>query len=309
MPLIMNGVTIPTNVANVLNYNGTNITSVIFNGTNVWTQSLNFTANLTISSHTTYYNIRTALISAGWNQSTPVVATVTVNSGVYVYATSTGSYAMETGSLPSGSTLSIVNNGFIIGCGGGGSSSGGPALNINYPCSIRNNSYIAGGGGGGGTESNGFGHSGGGGGGAGQSGSPGGAGGGGGSYTAEFDGYDYTYVRTAGSGGRQLPGSGGNGSSDYGNAGGGGAGGGGGGTHRGQNTNGGSGGSGGAGGGGGSSGAMGAYYSACGGGGGWGASGGYSKSGAAPGGGGKSVNLNGNSVTWLANGTRYGSIS
>jgi hypothetical protein len=40
MPLIMNGVTIPENVANVLNYNGTNITSVIFNGTTVWTQSL-----------------------------------------------------------------------------------------------------------------------------------------------------------------------------------------------------------------------------------------------------------------------------
>ena len=40
MPLIMNGVTIPENVANVLNYNGTNITSVVFNGTTVWTQSL-----------------------------------------------------------------------------------------------------------------------------------------------------------------------------------------------------------------------------------------------------------------------------
>ena len=40
MPLIMNGVTIPTNVANALNYNGTNITSVIFNGVTVWTQSL-----------------------------------------------------------------------------------------------------------------------------------------------------------------------------------------------------------------------------------------------------------------------------
>lgn len=40
MPLIMNGVTIPTNVANVLTYNGTNITKVIFNNTEVWAQSL-----------------------------------------------------------------------------------------------------------------------------------------------------------------------------------------------------------------------------------------------------------------------------
>lgn len=40
MPLIMNGVTIPTNGANVLIYNGTNITKVIFNNTEVWAQSL-----------------------------------------------------------------------------------------------------------------------------------------------------------------------------------------------------------------------------------------------------------------------------
>ena len=40
MALIMNGTTIPTNVANVLKYNGTNITTLIFNGTTVWAQSL-----------------------------------------------------------------------------------------------------------------------------------------------------------------------------------------------------------------------------------------------------------------------------
>lgn len=40
MPIVVNGTTIPENVANVLNVNGTNITSVMCNGTTVWTQSL-----------------------------------------------------------------------------------------------------------------------------------------------------------------------------------------------------------------------------------------------------------------------------
>ena len=40
MPLIMNGVTIPTNITNALIFNGTNITKVVFNSTTVWTQSL-----------------------------------------------------------------------------------------------------------------------------------------------------------------------------------------------------------------------------------------------------------------------------
>ena len=40
MSLIVNGTTIPTNVANVLSYNGVNITNVIFNGTDYWTQIL-----------------------------------------------------------------------------------------------------------------------------------------------------------------------------------------------------------------------------------------------------------------------------
>lgn len=41
MSIVVNGTTIPENVANALNVNGTNITSVVCNGTTVWTQSLN----------------------------------------------------------------------------------------------------------------------------------------------------------------------------------------------------------------------------------------------------------------------------
>lgn len=40
MPIVVNGTTIPENVANVLNVNGNNITSVVCNGVTVWTQSL-----------------------------------------------------------------------------------------------------------------------------------------------------------------------------------------------------------------------------------------------------------------------------
>ena len=40
MPLVFNGTTIPTNVANALMYNGTSVTQVIYNGTTVWQQSL-----------------------------------------------------------------------------------------------------------------------------------------------------------------------------------------------------------------------------------------------------------------------------
>lgn len=40
MSIVVNGTTIPENVANALNVNGTNITSVVCNGVTVWTQSL-----------------------------------------------------------------------------------------------------------------------------------------------------------------------------------------------------------------------------------------------------------------------------
>lgn len=52
MPLIYNGTTVPTNVANTLNYNGSNVTAVIFNGTTVWTQSL---FNAKWSGNSTFY--------------------------------------------------------------------------------------------------------------------------------------------------------------------------------------------------------------------------------------------------------------
>lgn len=88
--------------------------------------------------------------------------------GTYIFenqatiSAGTGSYALRTGVFPAGSTLKIVNKGYIRGRGGRGGAGnttgaagvgapGGVALHIDYPCTIDNaEGYIFGGGGGGG---------------------------------------------------------------------------------------------------------------------------------------------------------------
>lgn len=122
--------------------------------------------------------------------------TVTVNPGVVVGSTSTGAYAMLVpSSFNPGDTVTIVNNGTIVGTGGNGgswvsganpSTPGSPAGNaifVNRPTTITNNGTIGGGGGGGGSGGSRVGirapagSGGGGGGGAGFNGGAGGAGG------------------------------------------------------------------------------------------------------------------------------------
>ena len=118
---------------------------------------------LTISSPTYNYDVYT-------NRGPSYVAgisdiNVTVNSGVRVGSTGTGTYAMLVpSSFNAGDTVTITNNGYIQGMGGKGGNSqfaaqpsggnpgnvGGNALYINRPTTIQNNSIIAGGGGGGG---------------------------------------------------------------------------------------------------------------------------------------------------------------
>lgn len=120
----------------------------------------------TISSNQTNANLRTLAVNAGWNQSSRVVATI--NAGIFVYSTSTGTPALTVnGSFPGG--VELVNNGTIQGMGGAGGAgggtanfpnsgpaagsagaSGGLALSVSSPVSINNAGRIAGGGGGGG---------------------------------------------------------------------------------------------------------------------------------------------------------------
>ena len=238
-----------------------------------------------ISSNQTNANLRTLAINAGWDQSAPVIATI--DSGVTVSSNSTGTPALTVnGSFPNG--VQLVNNGSVLGMGGlGGNgmtavctqmttgSAGGVALSTSVAVSVTNNGTIAGGGGGGG-------------------------GGGGCQYTVIEAGYQLTILYAGGGGGGGRTGSFNSGGGQGGDPGlnngaagtisGPGVGGPGRRGYPGYGT-GGPGGNGGA-------------YGAAGGGGGSS----NAASGAAGGGGGAAVSGNSN-ITWLAFGTRLGSIT
>ncbi len=134
---------------------------------NFYGKSSSYTFTSTIASNTANYNLKSAAIAAGWNQTAPLTATVTISGGVYVHSASTGSYAFDTGvTFPSGTTLSLINNGVIVGKGGAGGnggtgqggggtnagtagSGGGPGFIAQAAISVTNNGTIGGGGGGG----------------------------------------------------------------------------------------------------------------------------------------------------------------
>lgn len=120
---------------------------------------------LTIAANTNNYNIFSS--KGGTYVAGKSNVTVTINSGVTVGSTSTGTYALDTGTgWASGDTITIVNNGSVRGRGGdggnGGSASyptannganggaGGNAFRAQFATTITNNGTFAGGGGGGG---------------------------------------------------------------------------------------------------------------------------------------------------------------
>lgn len=126
----------------------------------------------TISTNQTNANLATLATNAGWDGSSKLVATI--NSGVYISSNATGTAAMTiSNSFPGG--VSLINNGFIVGrggnagggcgvymrivglyayyptaTGGGAGAAGGLALSVSTATSVTNNGTIAGGGGGGG---------------------------------------------------------------------------------------------------------------------------------------------------------------
>lgn len=139
---------------------------------------------ITYSSNTgTAQNIGTLAQNAGWDGSSDVNIAVVVNSNVYVYSNSTGSYTMQFPAVSSGSTVTLTNNGYIYGRGAdadsgciqvpwsvpnGEGNQGGNAIYApsNARLNITNNGTIAGGGGSGGAGWQCWGTGGGGGGGA-----------------------------------------------------------------------------------------------------------------------------------------------
>ena len=290
-----------------------------------------FIFTTSLSTNIQNFNLMTSATAAGYDGTNALFATVSINPGVYVWTDTISTAAFDTGTLPSGvgvHSITIVNDGYIMGKGGSGGyvttatnggngTPGGPAMNVRYDVTLTNNSYIGGGGGGG--ACNGGGGAGGGPGGSGGVLGGGGAGGAVGAIGSAGAFVQYSYA-LGGGGGRIFPGTGGAAAGL--NAGvassakGGGAGGGGGCFNGAIGTQG-SGGTGGAAGNAGQTGVGSADVAQFGagiggGGGGWGASGGahtgnaYALSGGA---GGKAINLNGYTVTYVTTGTIYGVVS
>lgn len=262
--------------------------------------------SIVISADRSNYTLNTLAVPGYGRGSTDVE--LVINSNVSIYSTSYLNPALTISAFNSGDTITIINNGTIQGTGGAGGSAsafrlvpgsrggnGGPAIDIRFSITIQNNGTIAGGGGGGGGGGHGNWSDG-----INFAGGAGGAGGG----------------KIIGSGAVGLSNSvnsstttGSNGTAGYiqpaypGNSG---AGIGGGpsvaGTNGGNHTTGGAGSGGGGGGGG---------LGADGGAGGTGSSvsGPPYTAGGLGGTAGKAVNLNGYTVTWLATGTRYGTVS
>lgn len=129
------------------------------------------TIAITISSSTNNYNLFSNLGGGYIAGSTDVL--VTINPGVVIGSTSTGSPAFTISGFTAGDTVSLTNDGVIVGKGGAGGaggagtsgsagsntaalgygsagSNGGDALSVSFATSITNNGTIAGGGGGGG---------------------------------------------------------------------------------------------------------------------------------------------------------------
>lgn len=116
----------------------------------------NQTVNVVVSANGEALDFRTMLINAGWNQTLPVIGTVTINPGVVVGTPNTSTWALTIqGSFPAGSGIQLINNGYIVGAGGNGGGqhgaggNGGGALYVSTGITITNNGIIGGGGGGG----------------------------------------------------------------------------------------------------------------------------------------------------------------
>jgi hypothetical protein len=128
---------------------------------NLQGKSNRVTASATISANTSNYTLNTA--KAPGYSSGKTDMTLTISPSIYVSSSSTGSYALQVDtSWNAADTVTIVNNGIIIGRGGNGGGGGwnstggfagspaGPALLVQRALTMNNLNRISGGGGGGG---------------------------------------------------------------------------------------------------------------------------------------------------------------
>jgi hypothetical protein len=129
------------------------------------------TYNITITTNTADLHLPTLTTAAGWPGGVVCNVNCTINSGVYVYGSTTATPAFRSGTSVAlggvwvaGTVLTLTNNGIIMGCGGAGAAgtvtvtggnglAGGQALSTSFAITVTNNGTIAGGGGGGGSGS------------------------------------------------------------------------------------------------------------------------------------------------------------
>jgi len=116
-----------------------------------------FSFNIVISQNVSNYNLGNDLVLLGWNRTSQVQGTLTVNTGVVV---SGEPYAMTISDIPFDSVITLINKGSIVGNGGTGAvdgnsgTSGGHGIYVANNITIQNNNLIAAGGGGGGGGGN-----------------------------------------------------------------------------------------------------------------------------------------------------------
>jgi hypothetical protein len=154
--------TINMNQANVRTLAGVGGSGTIISMNDLRGKSNRVTINYVFSANTANAALNLSALS-GYVASKSDI-TITVNSGVYLYATTTGGYGLNLSGATTGDTVTIVNNGNIMGMGGAGTDGdavvttlpglpGGPALNLGIgvnPTINNQSGYIGGGGGGGG---------------------------------------------------------------------------------------------------------------------------------------------------------------
>ena len=119
--------------------------------------------NLTISANTINYVLYNSAKSAGYDGSGLCTVNLTINTNLVVGSTSVNSPALDLRGFPTGCNLNvtIASSSYVVGCGGSGGSSafytsgngsnGGDAIWATTAVNITNNGTIAGGGGGGGS--------------------------------------------------------------------------------------------------------------------------------------------------------------
>jgi hypothetical protein len=152
--------TIQMNQANVRTLAGVGGSGTTISMQNLQNKSNRVTASATISSNTSNYTLNTAKApgySAGKTD-----MTLTISPSIYVSSSSTGTAALIVDtSWNAADTVTIVNNGIIVGRGGNGGvggffgaggtgGGGGLALQVQRALTMNNLNRIAGGGGGGG---------------------------------------------------------------------------------------------------------------------------------------------------------------